>query len=232
MISVSITEAWKAAHAGALIGILEVSQADNTVSCLELNERKRALEASLRTRYKGFGRSDFVSMPVLSDYVRYYKSFDKTYHVLLQLESIVVKGKSFPNVSPLVDANFVSEVETLVVTAGHDVAHLRLPVCIDVSRAGDSLVQMGGSTKSMPAGDMVMRDAGGMSCSIIYGQDNRSPITSRTRHALYVAYAPRGVPEAAVESQLRGTLGYIRTFAPNCMVEQQTLLKAQSAARL
>ena len=227
MISISVTDAWKAAHPGALIGILEVSQVDNAVASADLNERKRAVEASLRERYKGFARADFVSAPVMSEYVRYYKLFGKTYHVLLQLESIVLKGKPLPDVSPLVDANFIAEVETLVVTAGHDVANLRAPVCIDVSRAGDSLVQMGGSTKSMPAGDMVMRDAGGMSCSIIYGQDNRSPISSRTTHALYVAYAPSGVSETAVESQLRGILGYIRTFAPRCVVEQQTLLKTQ-----
>jgi len=47
--------------------------------------------------------------------------------VQLQVESIVSKGKSLPNVTPLVDANFVAEVETLVLTAGHDVAKLQAP---------------------------------------------------------------------------------------------------------
>jgi DNA/RNA-binding domain of Phe-tRNA-synthetase-like protein len=165
-------------------------------------------------------------MGVLGDYVRYYRSFEKTYHVLLQLESIVLKGKSLPNVSPLVDANFVSELETLVLTAGHDVAKLREPVWIDVSRTDESIVQMDGKARAMRAGDMIMRDADGISCSIIYGQDNRSAISPATRHVLYVSYAPPGVTEAAVQSQLQGILNYVRTFAPKCVVEQQLVLGA------
>ena len=225
-IPISVTETWKAAHPEALIGILEVSQVDNTVACPELDQRKRAVEVSLRECYKGFARSDFVSTEVLSHYVRYYKSFEKTYHVQLQLESIVLKGKSLPNVSPLVDANFVSELETLVLTAGHDVAKLGAPLCIDVSRSGESIVQMDGSIKSMRAGDMVMRDADGVSCSIIYGQDNRSPISPRTTHVLYVAYAPPGVAQAVVESQLQGILNSVRMFTPGCVVQQQSVLRA------
>src|SRR5262245_24144930 len=60
----------------------------------------------------------------MAAYVRYYKRFSKTYHVQLQLESIVLKRKSLPSVSPLVDANFTAEVETLVLTAGHDAQKL------------------------------------------------------------------------------------------------------------
>lgn len=225
-ISISVTEAWKAKHPQALIGILEVSRVDNTVACPELDQRKRVVEVSLRQRYKAFARSDLVCTGVLRDYVRYYKLFEKTYHVQLQLESIVLKGKSLRNVSPLVDANFVSELETLVLTAGHDVAKLRQPLCIDVSRTGDSIVQMDGSVKSMRAGDMVMRDADGISCSIIYGQDNRSAISAQTTHVIYAAYAPPGVSETVVQTQLQGVLNYIRTFAPNCVVKQQSLLRA------
>jgi DNA/RNA-binding domain of Phe-tRNA-synthetase-like protein len=227
MIAISLTEACKATHPQALIGILEVAQVDNTVACPELDQRKRVVEVALRQRYKGFERADFVATSVLCEYVRYYKLFEKTYHVQLQLESIVLKGKPLPNVSPLVDANFVSELETLVLTAAHDVANLRQPVCIDVSRTGDSIVQMNGAVKSMRAGDIVIRDAEGISCSIIYGQDNRSAISAHTTHALYVACAPPGVSEPAVQAQLEGVLNYIRTFAPNCVVKQQSVLRAR-----
>jgi len=54
--------------------------------------------------------------------------FNKTYHIQLQLESIVLKGKSLPDVLPAVAANFIAEMETLVLTAGHDVAQLRGPI--------------------------------------------------------------------------------------------------------
>ena len=162
----------------------------------------------------------------MSAYVRYYKRFGKTYHVQLQVESIVLKGKSLPDVTPLVDANFVAEVETLVLTAGHDAAKLRGPVSIDVSRDGDQMTQMNGAFKPLLAGDMIMRDVGGVSCSIIYGQDNRSPISAETAHVLYVAYAPAGVPGDAVEAQLQKIEENVRLFAPAAVAEQRRVLAA------
>ena len=163
----------------------------------------------------------------MSAYRQYYKRFDKTFHVQLQVESIVLKGKGLPEVSPLVDANFTAEVETFVLTAGHDADKLDGSISIDVSREGDQITQMNGASKIIRAGDMIMRDAGGISCSIIYGQDNRSPISSETTHVLYVAYAPAGVPPETVEAQLSRIEDNIHLFAPAAVVEQRRLLSAE-----
>ena len=85
---------------------------------------------------------------------------------------------------------------------------------------------MNGESKAIRPGDMVMRDSGGISCSIIYGQDNRSPISRASTHALYVAYAPPGVAVGAVEAQLRLIEENIRLFAPGAVVEQLTVISA------
>lgn len=226
MLSISATSEWQTTHPGAVIGLLELSGVDNTQPSSKLDERKRETEALLRERYRGFVRQDLLSLPVMAAYQSYYKRFVKTYHVLLQLESIVLKGKNLPNVSPLVDANFTAEVDTLVLTAGHDAAKLQGPICMDVSRAGDQIIRMNGEPKLMDAGDMVMRDANSVCCSIIYGQDNVSPISSATPRVLYVAYAPAGVPSDAVNVQLRKIEENIRLFCPTAHVEQQRLLSA------
>jgi DNA/RNA-binding domain of Phe-tRNA-synthetase-like protein len=225
-LAVSATQAWKSAHAGALIGLLEVSSVVNKSPSPELETLKRVTETRLRERFGRSTRADLVALPVMRDYVRYYKRFDKTYHVLQQLESVALKGKALPSVSPLVDANFAAELETLVLTAGHDAAKLQRPLCIDVSVDSDTLVQMSGSPKRLPAGDMVMRDAQGPSCSILYGQDKRSLLSAPTTAALYVAYAPAGVGEEAVRAQLDAVLANIRMFAPACTLEQLALLAA------
>lgn len=226
MLSISATAEWRAAHPGATIGLLELAGLENAGASPRLNERKREIEARLRERFQGFSRRDFLSLPVLSAYDRYYTRFNKTFHVQLQLESIVWKGKSLPNVSPAVDSNFMAEMETLVLTAGHDVAKLRGAVAIDVSREGDRMIQMSGSERIIRAGDMVMRDTGGICCSILYGQDDRSPISPQTSRVLYVAYAPAGVPAEAVEDQLRRVEENIRRFSPAVSVAQRSLLAA------
>lgn len=226
MLSITATADWRSSHPGAVIGLLELTGVANDSSSSALDDRKRATEARLRERYHGFTRPDFLALPVLAAYDRYYNRFDKTYHVLLQVESIVLKSKSLPNVSPLVDANFIAEVETLVLTAGHDVDRLQKPVVMDVARPGEQMTQMNGAVKTFRAGDMIMRDAGGISCSIIYGQDNRSPISPATSHVLYVAYVPPGVPSATVEAQFDNIEANIRLFAPTAAVEQRRVIAA------
>ena len=226
MLAISATAEWRAAHPGAIIGLLELSRVENRQPSPALDDRKRQTEARLRERYQGFTRPDFLSLPVMVAYARYYKHFGKTYHVQLQVESIVLKGKSLPNVSPLVDANFIAEVETLVLTAGHDVGKLRGDVSIDVSRDGDVLTQMDGAAKAIRAGDMIMRDDHGICCSILYGQDNRSPISSETSHVLYVAYAPAGIAMETVTAHLRAVEEHVRLASPLAVMEQQRLLAA------
>ena len=224
MLAISATDEWRAAHPGATIGLLELSGVENTRPSSRVNERKREIEAGLRERYKGFTRKDFLALPVMAEYDRYYTRFNKTYHVQLQLESIVLKGKHLPDVSPAVDANFMAEVETLILTAGHDSQKLRGPIVIDVSGESEQMTQMNGAPKAIRSGDMIMRDADGICCSIIYGQDARSPISPETSRVLYVAYAPAGIAADKVEGQLRGIEENLRLFSAAVVVEQHRLL--------
>jgi len=227
MLTITATDAWKESHPQGIIGLLEISGVDNSVSALSLEEEKRTIEQRLREEYADFSRNEFLELPVISAYHRYYRKFGYTYHVLLQLESVVFKGKSLPSVSPLVDANFAAELETLILTAGHDIVQLQVPVTIDVAREGDEITQMNGKRKDVPVGDMLMRDAGDIACTILRGQDNRSPISKNTTNVLYVAYAPDGVIEEQVQAQLDMMEKYVRMFAPDCRVEQNTLICAK-----
>ena len=156
MLSISGTAAWKKAHPGAIIGLLELSGVENGSKVTVLDGRKREIEAGLAERCGTLSRQEMTALPVMSAYKRYYKRFKKTYHVQLQVESIAQKGRKLPKVSALVDANFMAELETFVLTAGHDVRQLHAPVVIDVSREGDHIHQMSGAKKPIRAGDMVV----------------------------------------------------------------------------
>jgi len=226
MLQVETTSDWHLIHPGAQIGLLEISQVENHQTCPALEERKLALADDLRRRYGHLSRVEIVNLPVMAGYVRYYKRFDRTYHVLLQLESIIHKGKNFPQVSPLVDANFMAELDTFMLTASHDAAQFQGRLWIDVARPGDSFVQMGGAVKQIPPNDMIMRDEQAICCSILYGQDNRSPITPNTNHVLYVTYAPPGVPEEAMHSYWQRVLEIVRLCFPQAVIEQQRILRA------
>lgn len=227
MISVVATDEWRTAHPGAQIGLLEISGVDNNQPAPLLDQEKLAIEQRIREKYAGFSREDFLALPVMQAYHRYYRKFGYTYHVLLQLESVALKGKSLPRVSPLVDANFAAELGTLILTAGHDAALLESPVAIDVACEGDEMIQMGGTRKDVPVGDMVMKDKSGIACTILRGQDNRSPISKSTTHVLYVSYVPEGVTEEQVRGQLEAMERHVRSFAPSCTVEQSLILSTK-----
>ncbi len=223
---IKVTDRWRETFPGGHVGVLLVGNVENTGDATLLDKRKREIESRLRERFAGFFRSDFLELEVLKAYRDYYKSFDQTYHVQGQLESVVRKGKSLPNVSPLVDANFAAELETLVLTAGHDADVLETPLTIDATQVGETFVQMNGSKRLLKPNDMMMSDAHGVVCTILYGQDERTPISPDTRRALYVAYAPSGVPVAAVQGQLEAIRDNILLFAP----EAETEIKIHAAS--
>lgn len=226
MIDIQVADRWRADHPGAHLGILLVGQVDNTQPSAALDAHKAALTADLRARYAGWSRADLLTLPALQIYRQYYKKFKKTYHVQLQLESVVQRGRDLSSVNPLVDAAFAAELDTLILTASHDADRLEPPLRIDSLGDGESFVAMGGQEQPLKAGDMAMRDAAGVICTIIYGQDGRSPITPATRRALYVAYVPAGIEETAVTHHLQTIERNIRLFAPTAVTELRQVYTA------
>jgi DNA/RNA-binding domain of Phe-tRNA-synthetase-like protein len=88
------------------------------------------------------------------------------------------------------------------------------------------MTQMNGTHKAIRTGDMIMRDAKGISCSVLYGQDDRSLISPETSRVLYVAYAPAGVPAELVDTQLRNIEQNVRLFSQAAKMEQLRLLSS------
>lgn len=217
--NIQTTRAWQDAFPDGHVGTLLVGNIDNARRVTRLDERKRALETRLRAEFGHLSRAELLENEVLSAYRAYYKGFDQTYHVQLQLESVVHKDKALPNVSPLVDASFLAEMETLVLTASHDADRLAWPLSIDVTSGKESFEQMNGKVRTLKRGDMMMADAQGIVCTILYGQDRRTPVSEVTRRTLFVCYAPSGVAKERVRQQLDTILTHVRLFAPAAQVE-------------
>jgi DNA/RNA-binding domain of Phe-tRNA-synthetase-like protein len=215
-----VTEAWKAAHPGAHAGVLVMAQVTNPPHHAGLESEKAKLEDQLRASFAGQDRSAIAALPPIQAYNAYYKRFKKTYHVQLQLESIVFKGKSLPTVATLVEAMFMAEVKNVLLTAGHDLDVVRLPVTLEVSKGDEQYTLLRGQEQVLKGGDMHMTDQDGVISSIIYGPDRRTQITAGTRRALFAVYAPPGIDEPAVYQHLNDIQANIRLVSP----EAQTLL--------
>lgn len=226
MLHVEVTDRWHQHFSGGHVGLLLIGDVDNAKRETPLDQKKREIELRLRETFADYSRKDLLELEALSAYRQYYKQFGNTYHVQLQLESVAHKGKALPNVSPLVDANFAAELETLILTAGHDADLLVPPLVIDTAQGNESFVQMSGAEKTLKPNDVMMSDDKGIICTIIYGQDQRTPISPSTRRALYVAYAPPGITAAIVQQQLDAIRDNVLLFAPNAQVEMMEIYSA------
>ena len=210
---ITFTDSWYATFPGGHIGLLALGPVDNSQPAPALEDQKRQLESGLRQQYAGMNRADLLAIAELAAYKRYYRQFNKTYHVQLQLESVLHKGKSLPMVNPLVDACFAAELETHLLTASHDLDKLVAPVVVDVATGEEELMQMNGQSRLIKADDMMMRDAKGVVCTIVYGQDKRTMVTTETRRVLYVTYAPAGVTAEMVARHQAVLLRNVRLVA-------------------
>ena len=184
-----------------------------------LEQQKFELEAELRTRFVGQDRAALADHPVLQAYSEYYKRFKKTYHVQLQLESIVMKGKSIPSVASLVEAMFMAEIKNLLLTAGHDLDVLQLPLTLNVSQGTESYTLMRGEEQILKPGDMFISDKLGIVSDIVYGPDQRTQINADTRNVVFTVYAPAGIDKQAVTQHLQDIRDYVLVIAPRSQVE-------------
>jgi len=98
----------------ALLGILIIKNVCNPNQHEGLNQYKFELENNLRKKFANLSRADLKAMEPIKTYHDYYKRFKKTYHILLQLESIVFKNKSIPKVFSLVEVMFMAELKNLL----------------------------------------------------------------------------------------------------------------------
>jgi DNA/RNA-binding domain of Phe-tRNA-synthetase-like protein len=214
-----VSDQWKKTYPLAHAGVLVMREVINPPHHEELERRKAALEEELRARFAGQDRAAILSLPILKAYDDYYRQFKKTYHVQLQLESIAFKGKSIPSVAALVEAMFMAEMKDLLLTAGHDLDSVRLPMTLDAAQGTETYTLLRGTEQVTKAGDMLIRDSEGIISSIIYGPDQRTQITPQTHNAVFTTYAPTGISEEAVMNHLKEIQRNVELIAPNANVE-------------
>jgi DNA/RNA-binding domain of Phe-tRNA-synthetase-like protein len=214
-----ITPTWKTSFPYAHAGVLVMHNVTNPAQHPELEKRKAELEEQIRAQFSGQDRAAMAGHRVLQAYNSYYKRFKKSYHVQLQLESIAWKGKSIPSVSALVESMFMAEMKNMLLTAGHDLDVLQLPLILDVSKGTETYTLMRGDEQTLKPDDMFISDQSGVISSIIYGPDQRTQITASTRNVVYTVYAPPVIDGQAVEKHLHNIREYVLLFAPQAQTE-------------
>jgi DNA/RNA-binding domain of Phe-tRNA-synthetase-like protein len=223
---IQVSDAWRKTFPGAVVGLLLVQNVTNPPEHGGLEAAKTDLEQDLRNRYSGYSKADFNNLASVKPYAEYYDGHKKTYHVQLQLESVTVKGKSLPRVAALVEAMFMAELKNQMLTAGHDFDAIQGEILLNVSNGDEVYTMLNGKEQILKPRDMYMRDSTGIISSVVYGPDQRTCITPRTKNALFVVYAPAGIGVTAVENHLHDLQRNVAIISPASKAEPLTIITA------
>jgi len=221
------SDTWRKTYPTASVGVLAIGSVENPEFCPPLEAEKERLEIDLRARFNGQDRKALTALPTLQCYAAYLKPFNKNYHVFFQLESVALKGKPIPRVAALVEAMFMAELKTQLLTAGHDLDRLVLPARLEVAEGSESYTLMNGQEQILKAGDMYFADRLGIISDIIYGPDQRTSITPLTTRVIFTTYAPPGIFPAQVAENLECIEGYVRLISPRAITELKQVYEAQ-----
>ncbi|MBI5794552.1 hypothetical protein HZA87_05765 [Candidatus Uhrbacteria bacterium] len=214
-----VSDAWKTQYPSAVVGILAMRDVTNPESHPAIEALKREKETELRTRFAGQDRAALKNLDRIKAYEAYYGTFGKTYHVLLQLESIALKGKPFASTGALVQIMFVAEIGNLILTAGHDLDHVVAPLTLDIAKGTESYMLYNGKPQTPKQSDMMISDAEGITSTVILGPDQRTRIHAGTKNVLFAAYAPAGIGKEAMRMHLEEIKNGVMLIAPDAATE-------------
>jgi DNA/RNA-binding domain of Phe-tRNA-synthetase-like protein len=217
---------WCEAHPGASVGLIAMRGVANPASNESLNELASVLECEVRSRLETADRETIRAIPPLPAYAAYYKRWGQRYHVAMQLESVAQKGKALPRVAALVEAMFIAELRNLLLTAGHDLDALELPVHLTVG-TGESFTAPNSQETTVKAGDMVIADARGRVLSaIVTGPSDFARIGPETTAALFYSYVPPGVDSILVHAHLNEIERNVRLISPEAEIAGREIVTA------
>ncbi|MGH2405007.1 MAG: hypothetical protein ACRDGN_11155 [bacterium] len=219
---IELTPAFRREYPDGLFGALIVRACPNRARGVALDALKRAVEARLRER---FTLETIDADPVARAYAAHFRRHSTRYPVVHQARTIL-QGRSIESPSALVEAMFTAEVDSLVLTSGHDLESLAGSLRVDVAREGEVYAKLSLKEQALWPGDMVVRDGSGIIACVLYGPDHRTRLRNETTAALFGAWCPVGLTAALVGDHLQALEGALRLEWPEAAIDPPRVLSA------
>ena len=153
------------------LGVLEVSYPENGFDRDALHSLIERELAALRERYADYDRKAVFGE---NPYFRFFRKFKKTYPVMQQFETVMFKGRPFPEEDPVTAVPFLLELTTFVLSGTHDIDRIDGPLTIFTPDAKLPFDGMRGDSTHTYPNDICGRDETGIIFSMIAGADSRT----------------------------------------------------------
>jgi DNA/RNA-binding domain of Phe-tRNA-synthetase-like protein len=200
------------------VGILEVKYPDaaewDTAAFEQMRDRE--LEAIRREGEKYDRETWFRQDP----YFRYFRKFKKTYPIMMQVESFLLKGRPFPEERYVNAVAFLTELKTRVLAGTHDADRVEGDIVFYTETEKVPFPSIHGSEGHSYPGDVTGRDDGGVIISMIAGADSRTCLQDDSSHVLYLIFGSPGMKIEAIDEYLDQLEEYVKVLAPAAETER------------
>ena len=208
-----ITPLAKNIYPKAKFGLMTVSGIPPTTERPTMNRIIDTEIEQIRSKYPDYQRQTALATEPLCYYASYYKRYKKSYPVLGQLESVLLKDKSIPPVGAPIESMFLAEIKNLLLTAGHDLDLIKGTLTIHVATECINYTGLSGKEQQLVNHDLYLSDEVGVLSSVLNGPDERTKITESTRNACYFVYGVEGVTESLIQEHLKTIFTYLSQAA-------------------
>ncbi len=189
------------------IGIMKVRNIKYQIDDSKFTQEKKNIEALIKANYR-----DVKNLDVIKSYNEFFKKFGKVYPIQYQIQSII-DGIGLPSTIKAVEAMFMSELQTMFLTAGHDLDKIEGKLKVELTKGDEKYLKINQKDQSLKAGDLICKDDNGIISSVLYGPDLRTKITKSTTSCLFFSYFPYGQEDGNIKSHFNLILKYIKLIS-------------------
>ena len=200
------------------VAVLEVKYPDSSEWDVAAFEQLRDSELeAIRKEGENYDRETWFRQ---DPYFRYFRKFKKTYPVMMQVESFLLKGRPFPEGRYINAVAFLTELKTRILMGTHDADRVEGDIVIYTETEKVPFPSIHGSEGHSYPGDATGRDDGGVIISMIAGADSRTCLQDDSTHVLYLAFGTPSTSAEVLDECLDQAEQYVKILAPNAVTER------------
>ncbi|MBQ6314679.1 MAG: hypothetical protein IJI11_03645 [Mogibacterium sp.] len=147
-------------------------------------------------------------------YFRYFRKFKKTYPVMMQVESFLLKGRPFPEGEYINAVAFLTELRTHILLGTHDIDRIEGDLILYNETEKTPFTGMINPDSHSYPGDVTGRDDKGIIISMIAGADNRTCIHEDTKNVIYLIFGVAGMTDEEMENVADTIIQGAKALAP------------------
>lgn len=167
------------------------------------------------------GAADYSRNEVFrqNPFFRYFRKYKKSYPVMMQVESFLLKDRPFGNDDPINQVAFLTELKLHGLVGTHDADKMHGDVIIYCPAEKEPFSGMHDQGTHVYPRDVTLKDDGGPIASMIAGADDRTCLREGSLHVVYLIFGTPSHDAGMYENTRDQLQKYVRTLAPGAVME-------------